>query len=206
VAPQVFEALKLALISGRLKAGERYSTHSLAREFGVSPTPVRQAMLDLERLGVVSAEPNAGFRIVEPTQERLADVLELRLLIEMPVLSAIAGACHGEIAERARELLPIGRAIDDYAVTGDYPSYFAMDTAFHTQLIDLHGNPRITTLCDEILTVNRLVIRTSMDSFSVDTFHQHERMIQLILARDRHGVEALVRDQLADAASLWRDH
>ena len=62
---EVAAALRAALIAGELRPGEVYSAPVLAARFGVSATPVREAMLDLVREGLVDTMPNKGFRVTE---------------------------------------------------------------------------------------------------------------------------------------------
>ena len=61
---QVGHALRAALVTGQLKPGEVYSAPGLAAQFGVSATPVREAMLDLAKEGLVEVARNKGFRVV----------------------------------------------------------------------------------------------------------------------------------------------
>ena len=60
---RALDALRAAIVDGRLEAGERYSVAQLAERFGVSRTPVREALLVLERQGVVRLERNLGVRV-----------------------------------------------------------------------------------------------------------------------------------------------
>ena len=81
---RALEALRAAIVDGRLEAGERYSVAQLAERFGVSRTPVREALLVLERQGVVRFERNRGVRVLETTAHDLEEVFALRLLLEVP--------------------------------------------------------------------------------------------------------------------------
>ncbi|MFE1904847.1 GntR family transcriptional regulator, partial [Streptomyces gardneri] len=65
---QVAHALRAALISGELRPGVVYSAPTLAEDFGISATPVREAMLDLAREGLVEPVRNKGFRVTEVDQ------------------------------------------------------------------------------------------------------------------------------------------
>src|ERR1700683_2643301 len=78
-------ALEAAMVAGELRPGELYSAPALGERFGVSATPVREAMLDLARDGFVVAERNRGFRVVEMSDSDLDDILQIRLLLEVPI-------------------------------------------------------------------------------------------------------------------------
>jgi len=68
---QVSRALEAALVAGELQPGEIYSAPGLAERFGVSATPVREALLDLVRDGFVEVVRNRGFRVVEMSETDL---------------------------------------------------------------------------------------------------------------------------------------
>ena len=77
-------ALRAAIVSGAMEPGVVYSAPSLAVRFGVSATPVREAMLDLVREGLVETVANKGFRATEMADSDLDEISELRLLLEPP--------------------------------------------------------------------------------------------------------------------------
>src|SRR5919199_1566442 len=74
---RVADALRAALIAGELRPGEVYSAPGLAARFGVSATPVREAMLDLVREGLVDTVPNKGFRVRDLSDRELDEITEM---------------------------------------------------------------------------------------------------------------------------------
>src|SRR3954464_5013510 len=88
----VANALRAAVISGELKPGEVYSAPMLGARFGVSATPVREAMLDLVREGLVISLRNKGFRVTEVSDDDLDNLAALRLLIEPPTIRDVVPA------------------------------------------------------------------------------------------------------------------
>ena len=89
---QVTRALEAAIVAGELEPGVIYSAPGLAERFGVSATPVREAMLDLVKEGFVEPLRNRGFRVIEISDEDLDNIAQIRLLIEVPTISQIAGS------------------------------------------------------------------------------------------------------------------
>ena len=87
---QVSISLRAALTTGEMYQGVTYSIPQLAEKFGVSATPVREAILDLIKEGLLVALPNKGFRIVDTSEEMLRKITEIRLLIEIPTTIKIA--------------------------------------------------------------------------------------------------------------------
>src|SRR4051795_2428322 len=80
----VANALRAAVISGELKPGEVYSAPMLGARFGVSATPVREAMLDLVREGLVISLRNKGFRVTEVSADALDTLARMRLRLDPP--------------------------------------------------------------------------------------------------------------------------
>lgn len=82
---QIGESLSAAIVSGELAPGTLVSVPGLAAEFGVSATPVREAILDLEKRGFVCSVANKGFRVTEVSRSDLVDIIELRTMLEAPL-------------------------------------------------------------------------------------------------------------------------
>jgi DNA-binding GntR family transcriptional regulator len=98
LAAHTRRAVLAAIADGRLEPGGRYSVAQLAEQLGISRTPVREALLVLEREGRVRFERNKGVRVLETTATDVAEVFELRLLLEVP---AAAKACGERDAQEA---------------------------------------------------------------------------------------------------------
>ncbi|WP_237322047.1 GntR family transcriptional regulator [Streptomyces sp. JJ36] len=148
VRDQVLAALREALLSGELAPGEVYSAPALAARHGVSPTPVREAMQRLASEGLVETVPNRGFRVTEHTARDAAELAEVRALLEIPTVRALARTLP---AERWDELRPLADATMAAAVRGDRSGYAEADRAFHLALLELHGNHRLTLLAETVL-------------------------------------------------------
>jgi DNA-binding GntR family transcriptional regulator len=105
LAAHTRQAVLAAIADGRLEPGGRYSVAQLAEQLGISRTPVREALLVLEREGRVRFERNKGVRVLETTAADVAEVFELRLLLEVP---AAAKACGVVEADELRAALDAG--------------------------------------------------------------------------------------------------
>ncbi|MYS74692.1 GntR family transcriptional regulator, partial [Streptomyces sp. SID5926] len=77
---QILDALRSALVTGELRPGGVYSAPVLGERFGVSATPVREAMQQLALEGAVEVVPNRGFRVLERGDRELAELAEVRAL------------------------------------------------------------------------------------------------------------------------------
>jgi DNA-binding GntR family transcriptional regulator len=147
-------ALRAAVISGEMKPGEVYSAPMLGKRFGVSPTPVREAMLDLAKEGLVVSLPNKGFRVTEVSDEDLDEITALRLLIEPPTVRDVTPLIDDAGLARLREMAV---AIVDFAGEGDLIAYTEADRAFHIAVLEYSGNGRLVSLISELRAHTRLL-------------------------------------------------
>src|SRR5919202_296505 len=99
------EAIRNGITTGEIRAGELYSVPTLAARLGVSATPVREAMLDLANEGLVEAVRNRGFRVVELTDADLDEILEVRVMLEVPAAGRLARALPADAAAQLDALV-----------------------------------------------------------------------------------------------------
>ena len=150
---KVIRALEAAIVAGELQPGVIYSAPALAERFGVSATPVREAMLDLVSEGFVEPLRNRGFRVIELSDEDLDNIAQIRMLIEVPIMSQIAPRLTAAAFEK---LTVAAEAIERAAADGDVLEYLDADRRFHVALISAIGNPRLTDLVDRLRRQARL--------------------------------------------------
>ncbi|NJP65103.1 GntR family transcriptional regulator [Streptomyces spiramenti] len=179
VRDQVLAELRAALAGGGLLAGQVYSARSLAERYGVSATPVREAMQRLASEGAVEVVPNRGFRVAGLSDRDLVELAEVRTALEVPAVlnllrrprpgpraSATSRTGRGEPENRSteaagRQCLTSApgwsalRAVADASVAaagrGDRHGYAEADLAFHRGLLELTGNRQLTEVAVEML-------------------------------------------------------
>lgn len=147
VRGQILHALRTALVTGELRPGEVYSAPVLGERFGVSATPVREAMQQLALEGAVEVVPNRGFRVVERGPRELAELAEVRGLLEVPVLLRLARTVP---AGRWGELRPLAQETVRAASTGCPATYAEADRAFHGAMLALSGNAQLVRIAADL--------------------------------------------------------
>ncbi|MFF1405344.1 GntR family transcriptional regulator [Streptomyces sp. NPDC058294] len=147
VRGQILDALRTALVTGELRPGEVYSAPALGERFGVSATPVREAMQQLTLEGTVEVVPNRGFRVVRRGARELAELAEVRALIEVPVILRLARTVP---AERWAALRPLAEETVRAAACGCPATYGEADRAFHRALLALAGNEQLVRIAEDL--------------------------------------------------------
>ncbi|MFB7835978.1 GntR family transcriptional regulator [Streptomyces sp. NPDC056056] len=194
VRGQILDALRTALVGGELVPGEVYSAPALGERFGVSATPVREAMQRLAVEGAVEVVPNRGFRVTERTPRELAELAEVRALIEVPVMLRLARTVP---AGRWAELRPLAEATSTAAARGDRAHYAEADRAFHRAVLSLAGNEQLLAVADDLHRrsqwplISAPVVRHGV---LVADAAEHTALLDALTAQDLAVVEALVRE------------
>lgn len=199
---RVAHALRAALIAGELRPGLVYSAPALAAEFGVSATPVREAMLDLTREGLVETVRNKGFRVTELTEQDLDEFTDLRAMIEVPTVGRIARQAR---AEQLEALRPNALEIVEAARQHDILGYLEADHRFHLALLGLAGNRRLVEEVGNLRKRSRLfglehLAETGQLTASAE---EHVELLDLVVAGDAEGAEACMFAHLSHIRSLW---
>ena len=199
---RVAESLRAALVSGRMAPGTTYSIPALAEQFGVSATPVREAMLDLVNEGIVAAVPNKGFRVVELSDAELDQITELRRLLEVPTVGALAGAVDRTSIKRLRSL---AKDVSDAAQRADVVGYVEADRELHLAMLAQSGNPRLVEIVGRLRDQSRLygLEQLAADGVLVDSADEHLRLIDALESGDRRAAERVMAHHLDHVRGIW---
>ncbi|MGW4565535.1 GntR family transcriptional regulator [Streptomyces sp. NPDC004561] len=201
VRGQILDALRTALVAGELKPGEVYSAPVLGERFGVSATPVREAMQQLTLEGAVEVVPNRGFRVIERGTRELAELAEVRGLIEVPVMLRLARSVP---AEHWAELRPLAEDTVRAAATGCPATYAESDRAFHRAMLSLSGNQELVRIAEDLHRRSQwpLVggpVRHGRADLVADAA-EHLALLEALIARDLDVVPGLVGEHFAGAS------
>ncbi len=200
VRGQILDALRTALVAGELTPGEVYSAPVLGERFGVSATPVREAMQQLALEGAVEVIPNRGFRVIERGTRELAELAEVRALIEVPVVLRLARTVP---AERWVELRPLADATVRAASSGCRATYAESDRTFHRALLSFCGNEQLVRIADDLHRraqwplVGAPATRGRADL--VADAAEHTSLLDALIARDLDVVRGLVGEHFTGA-------
>lgn len=194
VRAQILEALRTALLSGELAPGGVYSAPALAERFGVSPTPVREAMQQLASEGAVETVPNRGFRVAEHSPRDLAELAEIRALLEVPAMLTLARTVP---VERWDELRPLAEDTLEAAARGDGTAYAETDRVFHRALLELTGNRQLVTVAEDVhRRAQCSAVRVAPVPRTTDLLAEaadHVALLEALTEQDLPAVERLVR-------------
>jgi DNA-binding GntR family transcriptional regulator len=189
---EAIDVLRDAILGGELAPGSIHSAVSLADRLGVSPTPVREAMLALVVTGLVEVVPNRGFRVTVVDDRDLDEIRALRLILEIAAIELVveraSDASLNELEARLAEL-------EAAASTGDVPAYLVADRAFHLELLALAGNRRLVRIAAELRDQARLAAAETLEVMA----EEHRPILEAIQARDVARAQRIMARHLEHA-------
>lgn len=199
---RIRETLAAAIVSGELAPGAMVTVPVLAADFEVSATPVREAMLDLEQRGFVQSVANKGFRVTEVSQKDLQEIIEIRTLLEAPIMAALSKTITAEEVSKWRHLADL---ISEHADAGNLTEFLEADREFHLGLIGLHGNRRLVSMVKELRSQTRMVGLAKMTNTPElsKSGREHHEMLDLIERGDGEALEALMASHFAHVLAWW---
>ncbi|MFI5776065.1 GntR family transcriptional regulator [Nocardia sp. NPDC051570] len=198
----VSDALRAAIVSGELEPGVLYSAPTLSERFGISATPVREAMLDLVRQGLVISVPNKGFRVTETSEEDLDSIAKIRMLLEPPSVRSIVGAIPAADLPALRDQAD---KIVHAALRGDLVEYVDADRRFHLMLLDYCHNPRLSQIVSDLRAQTRLfglaalVERGELEKSA----REHHTILDLIETHQAEELEQFLRHHIGHVRGIW---
>ncbi|MFD9598907.1 GntR family transcriptional regulator [Streptomyces sp. NPDC059970] len=201
VRGQILDALRAALVDGQLVPGQVYSAPALGARFGVSATPVREAMQQLAIEGAVEVVPNRGFRVSQRGPRELAELAEVRALIEVPVMLRLARTVP---PARWCALRPLAEATVAAAAVGDRASYAESDRAFHGAVLGLCGNEQLVMVADDLHRRAQWPLGNTPATRRADLLAdaaEHTALLDALIAQDLTVVQSLVREHFNGAES-----
>ena len=208
---QARNIIRARVITGEIAAGQIYSAPTLAEELGVSATPVREAMLDLASEGLVEAVRNTGFRVSVMTDKDLDEILQLRQLLEVPAMAALAG--HLTPA-RLRHFEKAADQIEAAAETGDLATFLGVDREFHLGLLQEHPNKRLVEIIGKLRDQARLTglpglahpgngFGVSQRERFIESAKEHRAILRAVADGRPHDVEKIINRHLVHSRGLW---
>jgi DNA-binding GntR family transcriptional regulator len=154
---QLVEQIRGDIATGKLQPHSLHTVPSLAADYGVSRTPVREALLLLAKVDMVQFERNRGIRILEPTVHDLEEIFQLRLMLEPP--TAYRTAMHPTpalIQQLHHELDAMEKAVADDD-EDRFTRFSEYDVRFHEVILEAAGNKRLVHLLRDLRDATRIL-------------------------------------------------
>lgn len=208
---QAYAGLKNAIAAMDVygsRAEIRLDERRLAADFGISRTPVREAMAQLEREGFVRSEPRRGVYVVRKTRREVIELITAWAALESMAARLITQIASDEEIAALRRMFA---TFEDGAVRAHLDEYSQLNIEFHQTIICMSRNDALIQLAENLFTHMRMIRRKTIgEQDRADrSIRDHMHIIQALEARDTLRAETLVRDHalgLADHVAKHADY
>lgn len=202
---EVLEAIREAILHGELAPGHLYSVAELAESFGISRTPVREALIELASRGMVRFERNRGVRVVEWNNTNLAEIFDLRMMIEVPATRRAVENVPPEVIKQLRRCLDDMHRAGENNATSD-PQFWVLDRLFHRLILEGAGNSRLVEYIEGLrdLILLRDATTAGRSRSREDIAREHEEILAAVEAGDADAAAAAMESHLLQTLELLR--
>jgi DNA-binding GntR family transcriptional regulator len=183
LAKMAYERLRDSILHGQLVPGEVYNEMTLAKDLGISRTPVREALLELSAQGLVIFLPRKGVLVKHFTKKDVEEIFELRRVIELAATEKVTGR------EPPCDLSKLKKHLDDQrkaVVKKDFTGFMKADRAFHATFCDLTDNRRLSQIIENIRDLIHFMGMQGLGTTgrAEVVIQEHERVLKAVAQRD----------------------
>lgn len=183
---RVYAELRDKILTGKLVSGQKLVQEDLAAELGVSRTPLRSAIAQLNRENFVRMSSRSEAYVAEFGPERIADLFELRAVLEGLICRLLAPVIERKQTIYLRSLMA---SVADNLDDPEDPAYREADIEFHTHLTDLAAEHGFNHLLDPVHSVMRMSLSQGILRAPAETYAEHLEIIDALEAGDADAAE-----------------
>jgi DNA-binding GntR family transcriptional regulator len=192
LSDQVYCYIKRLILSGEIRGGERIPEEKVAQQFGVSRTPIREALSRLEEYGLIQIKPRSYAEVVALEPHEASQLAVIRSQLETLAVGLLTD-CGTE--EDFRELDLLATECNALIAEGDIATTFEKDSLWHLEIARRTGNLHLYEICEKLdakIQLLRLVLSIPLKKLKVYVKH-HDAIINAMKRRDKESAVALMR-------------
>jgi DNA-binding GntR family transcriptional regulator len=192
LSEQVYHYIKRLILSGEILGGERIPEEKVARQFGVSRTPIREALSRLEEYGLIQIKPRSYAVVVALEPREAGQLAVIRSQLETLSVSLLTD-CGTDTDFRELDLL--AQECNALIAEGDIAAAFEKDSLLHLEIARRTGNRHLYEICEKLdakIQLLRLVLRLPLEKLKLYIKH-HDEIIHSMKRRDKESAVALMK-------------
>lgn len=195
LSDQAYELVKGEILKGTIKAGSKISEDALATQFGVSRTPIREAIRRLAEYGLVTLSPRSHAAVVKISDKAAQDIASLRINLEF---FAIDNLKEDLFNKNYAKLNNIASDCQLQLSNGERDKAFELDSAFHSLLIECTDNQALIEVYYRLdPKIQLLRIEQDLDPESLLSYlQQHTKLLLLLNNGDKLEAKKLIREHI----------
>lgn len=194
-AASAYAEIKKRILNNEYGAGTTVSFQDLSQLLGMSRTPIRDALIRLEKEGLVELAPRQGFRVLPLSPQDMLEVYQILAGLESVAIHILVE--RGLDHEAAARLLSPVLAMEAALERKDLDSWAAADAAFHRALIDLARNTRLSQTTDQFFdqTIRARLLTLRLRPLPAQSTRSHRCLAEAIIARNMIEAQSIHMEQ-----------
>jgi GntR family transcriptional regulator, rspAB operon transcriptional repressor len=195
LSDQVYRYIKRLILSGEIRGGERIPEERVAQQFGVSRTPIREALSRLEEYGLIQIKPRSYAVVVALEPHEAGQLAVIRSQLETLAVSLLADCGTGK---DFRELELLAKECNALIAEGDIATTFEKDSQLHLEIAQRTGNRHLYEICEKLdakIQLLRLVLSIPLKKLKVYVKH-HDAIIDAMKRHDKELAITLMRHHI----------
>lgn len=195
LSDQVYTMLKDQILSGQLKGGMKIPEESLAEQFGVSRTPIREAIRRLSEYGLVTTRPRSYALVSTISQHEADDIAKVRVTLEQLAIDTIDDTAY---TEHVKELSRYAADCQYAMGVGDRATVFEQDSLFHLALVRASGNSALINICERLdAKVQQLRIAQNLPEDELSYYlGQHAQLMSYLKNGEKEACKHLLYEHI----------
>ncbi|TAM74490.1 GntR family transcriptional regulator [bacterium] len=202
---RAYDAIKRRIIRLDISPGAAFTESKMAAELQLGKTPVREALMRLQREGLVEVNARAGYRATPVTLKDVKELMALRVVLECEAASLAAQEMKD--AEQLRALDALCRVDYDPSDPATIERFLRANTEFHVTVARASGNTRLARALGQVLgELERIFhLGLSLTSRTAEIVHEHEDLVGAILRGDSASAREVARAQCQTSQKMVLD-
>jgi DNA-binding GntR family transcriptional regulator len=198
----VYQQLKTAILTGVFRPGQTLRQEDVAKQLGVSRGPLREALPKLEAEGMIISMPHRGCAVVSLAPSEIAEIFELRAMLESSLAKAAARQKDPESVHALRELCAEMRELTVSKAEADRLRWCELNYELHNMLLAVAGRRHHLRFLEMVRALAEPYIRMeiSLTGSLMDAQLEHEMLIEAFSNGDCERLEKLTRDHVQHTA------
>jgi len=196
---EVLEEIKSTLVEGKWAPGSKFVEATVAKQFGISRSPIREATRTLAQLGLLKMKPGKGFYVCSPTEQDIRNLYDLRLMLQAFSIKQVFK--RGTELNLAKTLQDIQDQIKQAQSDGDKQRYQVLNLDFHRRICVASGNSHLINSYDSTADELKFVINVGGTVFDHMDFitERTEAIVNALLSQDIDACSKAISDYIEKA-------
>jgi DNA-binding GntR family transcriptional regulator len=199
----VAEHVRELIVSGQLQSGAFIRPEAVAEELGVSATPAREGLLQLQTEGFLSVEPRRGFMVTALSSDDIRDIYDAQALLGGELTARAATTITPAAVD---ELEGIQNALEKAAAAGDFDEEERLNHQFHALIYRLSGSRKMRWLIKTTLAYAPRKFFAAVDGWPEASAQDHRAIIEHLRSNDPEKARAAMARHIRNAGALLAEH